>query len=813
MSTRADQTHSGSPDGDTTDELPALDVAAYEAARGLASDTHADTDTWPAPGTSAASAEPAIFDTIRSLEANLRAKSERTADLEQLLARAERERETAERRLREREQGLARLERELEGRTAALSRAEQHAQEVAEGQRNAERQVRAIEKDKVELLSRIADLEEARLGLAADVEARGATIARFKGDLTARAEQIRNLEQQRDTLESEKIALADTLRAREAQVESLDAEVAARNASIADLQRLVAARDEANGHLHQQIEQARAETRATEERVVERETAIAALEKELLDKEEARQEMARSLRNHVHRTALAEEAMKASERQAESCVEALQSLESRRNFYDDELFVREQEIARQLGRISALEADAGRRLGEFGDLQKRLREQDSVIRQLRGEIATRDSALNEHATELERLRAVAQESADAIVDLERRIGTRTDEFSQLQGQVAERDVRVEKGLEDLRLAATQAAAQEQEQLVLKNTVDALRAQLVERGNELTSLAALLQNEQKRASGLETELATRLRNVAELETRGRMQSELTEAHARELENWKEKWSEVATAVGEKEARVAQMETDLRVKIAEVATRSERINTLQKSVDDQAESLTALEKELRDKAESIARLEGDLRAAEDSMLRLESQLRQKSDQCSIAQRTLEEQRGQIRHLQDTLATRDSTIARLEGELKASSEIIGNIQRDIRRLSADAPPEPVARPEPASSAAETVTRLLVRMDGEAEIVHVINKKTTAIGRTDDNDIQIDTKYISRHHARVLIAAGSTVIEDLGSTNGVFVNECRISRRCALKEGDVVMIGKTQFRFALKSGERQTSNAHQNS
>jgi DNA repair exonuclease SbcCD ATPase subunit len=267
------------------------------------------------------------------------------------------------------------------------------------------------------------------------------------------------------------------------------------------------------------------------------------------------------------------------------------------------------------------------------------------------------------------------------------------------------------------------------------------------------------------------------------------------------------------VGEKEARVAQMETDLRVKIAEVATRSERISTLQKTVDDQAETLTALEKELRDKAESIARLEGDLRAAEDSMLRLESQLRQKSDQSSIAQRTLEEQRGQIRHLQDTLATRDSTIARLEGELKASSEIIGNIQRDIRRLSADAPPpEPVARPELASAAAETATRLLVRLDGEAEIVHVINKKATAIGRTDDNDIQIDTKYVSRHHARILIAGGATVIEDLGSTNGVFVNECRISRRCALQEGDMVMIGKTQFRFAVKSGDRQTSSAHQN-
>ena len=376
----------------------------------------------------------------------------------------------------------------------------------------------------------------------------------------------------------------------------------------------------------------------------------------------------------------------------------------------------------------------------------------------------------------------------------------------MQGELVERDSRVEKGLADLRSAAAQAHEREQEQLALKSTLDAVRAELLERGNELASLAALLQTEQKRAAGLEAELAMRVRSIAELETRARMQGELADAHARELDTWKEKWSEIATAVGEKEARVAQMESDLRVKIAEVATRSERITTLQKTVEDQAETLTALEKELRDKAESIARLEGDLRAAEDSMLRLESQLRQKAEQSSIAQRTLEEQRGQIRHLQDTLATRDSAVARLEGELKASSEIIGNIQRDIRRLSAEAPaPEPAYRPGAAASPVpDTVTRLLVRMEGEAGIVHVINKKSTAIGRTDDNDIQIDTKYISRHHARILIAGGATVIEDLGSTNGVYVNDGRISRRQTLQEGDIVMIGKTQFRFALKSGER---------
>ena len=232
MGTRADQTHNKSIDSDTTDELPALDVAAFESARGVVSDARANADArrTPAPA-GPAGGEPAIFDTIRSLEASLHAKSGRISDLEQLLARAERERETAERRLRERDQVLARLELELEARTAGLSRAEQQAQEAGEAQRNAERQARAIEKDKVDLLGRIADLEETRIGLAADIEARGATIARFKSDLATRAEQIRMLEQQRDALDVEKAAQADTLQARDARLALLDGEIAARNSS------------------------------------------------------------------------------------------------------------------------------------------------------------------------------------------------------------------------------------------------------------------------------------------------------------------------------------------------------------------------------------------------------------------------------------------------------------------------------------------------------------------------------------------------------------------------------------------------------
>ena len=47
-------------------------------------------------------------------------------------------------------------------------------------------------------------------------------------------------------------------------------------------------------------------------------------------------------------------------------------------------------------------------------------------------------------------------------------------------------------------------------------------------------------------------------------------------------------------------------------------------------------------------------------------------------------------------------------------------------------------------------------------------------------------------------LRAGGKTVIEDLNSTNGTYVNGQRISRR-TLKDGDLVMLGKTEFRFSV--------------
>jgi type II secretory pathway predicted ATPase ExeA len=68
--------------------------------------------------------------------------------------------------------------------------------------------------------------------------------------------------------------------------------------------------------------------------------------------------------------------------------------------------------------------------------------------------------------------------------------------------------------------------------------------------------------------------------------------------------------------------------------------------------------------------------------------------------------------------------------------------------------------------------------------------------IGRTSDNDLQIESKYVSRHHAQVITSADGSTIEDLNSTNGIFVRGKR-TRHHRLREGDVVVIGMHELAY----------------
>jgi type II secretory pathway predicted ATPase ExeA len=68
--------------------------------------------------------------------------------------------------------------------------------------------------------------------------------------------------------------------------------------------------------------------------------------------------------------------------------------------------------------------------------------------------------------------------------------------------------------------------------------------------------------------------------------------------------------------------------------------------------------------------------------------------------------------------------------------------------------------------------------------------------IGRTPENDLQIRSKFISRHHAQIVSDAEHSVIEDLNSTNGVYVKGKRLKRH-ELKDGDVIQVGEHKLLY----------------
>ncbi|UCC89392.1 MAG: winged helix-turn-helix domain-containing protein [Anaerolineales bacterium] len=78
-----------------------------------------------------------------------------------------------------------------------------------------------------------------------------------------------------------------------------------------------------------------------------------------------------------------------------------------------------------------------------------------------------------------------------------------------------------------------------------------------------------------------------------------------------------------------------------------------------------------------------------------------------------------------------------------------------------------------------------------------HPLTGQTTTIGRALENDIVITSKRISREHARVRREGWRAILEDMGSTNGTFLNEERILHPMELHDKDRISIGDVTLIF----------------
>lgn len=406
----------------------------------------------------------------------------------------------------------------------------------------------------------------------------------------------------------------------------------------------------------------------------------------------------------------------------------------------------EELLQRQSARVAQLESDRS-------TLRGQLDAQSAAVHRLEQSLAERDLAAQ----------ALEARGAELAGEAER---LRT-ELSQLREALAMRTALVEQ--REAALAEAQASA-------------------------AAAAGRTVQDEQRRAD-LESEVAElRRRTTAYLEA---LQSNLGRRDVYE------------SACAELEARIVALETELRAsgergqllegelakRASDLALADERAAAQLRAGEAMVASVGQLEalrlelekagRELTEERDAARREAESLRA---ELHELEERLRAAGEN---AARLEEQSRASLEQMQQTLGEREARIRQLESAAAGQAAALGDLQQSLQRIDslaqsgADIPPQ-------------GARRLLIRSDGDSEVVHVLGRRTT-IGRTPDNDLQLDTKFISRHHAVILAGPVQTIIEDLGSTNGVLVNDRRIQRR-ALKDGDRLVVGKTAFRFVVR-------------
>jgi pSer/pThr/pTyr-binding forkhead associated (FHA) protein len=85
-----------------------------------------------------------------------------------------------------------------------------------------------------------------------------------------------------------------------------------------------------------------------------------------------------------------------------------------------------------------------------------------------------------------------------------------------------------------------------------------------------------------------------------------------------------------------------------------------------------------------------------------------------------------------------------------------------------------------------------VVVRSEDQAGLRFTV-KEGVVMGRSPDADVHLDDPYASDFHLRFGLQDGHVVVNDLGSTNGTYVNGRRVTSPVPLNKGDAVQVGKT--------------------
>jgi pSer/pThr/pTyr-binding forkhead associated (FHA) protein len=130
---------------------------------------------------------------------------------------------------------------------------------------------------------------------------------------------------------------------------------------------------------------------------------------------------------------------------------------------------------------------------------------------------------------------------------------------------------------------------------------------------------------------------------------------------------------------------------------------------------------------------------------------------------------------------------------------------LARAVKAIYLELRPPTARRPAPQRAAAPAPARPPARRSKKAPrrlaVVEGENHKGESltlaeellVGRAEKCHLVLDDTYVSQVHARIFAKGDSYLVEDLGSTNGTYLNRRRVTSPAELQRGDQVKIGKT--------------------
>jgi predicted component of type VI protein secretion system len=98
------------------------------------------------------------------------------------------------------------------------------------------------------------------------------------------------------------------------------------------------------------------------------------------------------------------------------------------------------------------------------------------------------------------------------------------------------------------------------------------------------------------------------------------------------------------------------------------------------------------------------------------------------------------------------------------------------------------------------------LVVVGGESQVLQYELELPVVIGRSRSTDVTLGHPLVSRHHCEVFEANGVLMVRDLGSLNGTYVGETRITEQPApVRPGELITVGPVTFRAVYRAADRR--------